>query len=516
MGGFTMKKFLSLLCALAIVHSYIYIYISNDSALAEQTIEQPTTPYTAEEPQEGDYPMADMSKISVNGTEYDIKDQTAQEGVAALAKEMTTKLSIAPVSKISFFGTADVATSTPLATTRRWFLNKAIPAGAHITKFSFANRSLQPETYINVEVWELAGEELTKVASKKVATGVTQTYTVEIDYTTKHTAYIGLWQSVSTISYVEAAGDWLLATTDNGEDVSSLQQTQLNVFGGFKPSVTVEYEYAADNVVVIGAGQKYENIQDALEAITDDSAENPYTFLLMPSATPYSRFSMIRSLDGTYPWSGITPRWISIIGLDKANTIVQSDTGEYASPPAEILTNGIIKNITFRMTNDKPAQYPVQGGYAVHIDCRTRDDMGYAMVFEDCDFESATGPAMGIGLHENGSLAFRRCRFISTASATYVPSDSYKNLYDYGCVFAHTSTLADSVNQRLAFEDCIGICAEGDKSLWVSSAGNYSPDTADFEYTLIRNVFWNKAAGSNGYVISNNLRGNPMNFGNND
>lgn len=285
---------------------------------------------------------------------------------------------------------------------------------------------------------------------------------------------------------------------------------------GFIPSVTLNYSKPIDNVIIVGEGQKYENMQDVLTAITDDSANNPYTILLMPSDKPYPRFSMLRELDASYPWSDVVPRWISIIGIDKANVIIQSGTGEYSSPPAEILTNGIIKNITFRMTKDAPLSVPVQGGYAVHIDCRTLNDAGYSMVFEDCDFESATGPAAGVGMHENADLSFRRCRFTSTASAAYAPSDGYKNLYDYGCVFAHTSTLADSVNQRLAFEDCIGICAEGDKSLWISSAGDYSPDTADFEYTLIRNVFWNKATGSSGYVISNNLRGNPMNFGNND
>lgn len=274
------------------------------------------------------------------------------------------------------------------------------------------------------------------------------------------------------------------------------------------------YQHACKNLILIGLGQQYETIQDAVDSITDDSKTNPYTLLLMPSATPYSRFSFQRKLDEERN-PRHAPRWISIVGIDKTNTVVQSDTGEYESPPAEIVANGIIRNITFRMTNEHPDATPLKGGYAVHFDCSTPDSEGFNLLVEDCDFESATGPAVGIGVHENERLVFRHCRFTSTARADYQPNDTYKNLADYGCAFAHSSLRSDAQNMRISFEHCVGICAEGTKSLWLGKAGEYTVEKCYFEYTLIGNTFWNTALGKPAYYISSELYANPMNFGNN-
>lgn len=203
---------------------------------------------------------------------------------------------------------------------------------------------------------------------------------------------------------------------------------------------------------------RYETIQDAIENIADDSINKPYTLFLLPSTTPYTRFSMIRKLNESYKWSDIQLRYISIIGLNKNDCVIESDTGKYDSPPAEILTNGIIKNITFKMTKESHLDTPKKGGYSVHIDCRTLDDDGYNMVFEDCNFFSDTGPAVGIGMHTNANLTFINCYFESTSLASYIPNENYFNFTTYGCVFVHSSKLSDASDQKLTFRNCVGVC----------------------------------------------------------
>lgn len=261
-------------------------------------------------------------------------------------------------------------------------------------------------------------------------------------------------------------------------------------------------------------GAAYSEIQDALNDIDDDTPSNPYLLLIHPKGTPYASFSMIRSsFSQTYPWNNIAPRNISIVGLDKEHCIIKSDKGDYYYPPSELLTNGIIKNMTFIMTNDNyTASSAKQGGYAAHIDCRTKDDVGYKMLIEDCYFSSTTGPAVGIGLHSNVNLTFSRCTFISTADTEYEPVDGYVNLANWGCVYMHSSTVSTATNQFASFVDCIGKTVQGARSLWLSLVNGGS---ADGEITLLRNVFWRINAGVPGYQLDSGLNYNPMNFGNN-
>lgn len=407
------------------------------------------------------------------------------------------------------------------ANTRRWFIDILIPAGASVSELKYHSGTYGTET-VTFEFWEKDGNTLTKVHNVVSNATVSSLINVEVEYVAEKDTLVSFVLTHQGVTYTTDGG-YIKLSSDMTSD--TLDYSTLSKWNNFKPNVTLKYTKStpvsyvekSKNIVTVGNSNcDYTSIQDALEGITDDTENNPYTILVYPSGTPYSRFSMLRKLTDSYPWSDVAPRYISIIGLDKAHCIIQSDNGEYSTPPAELMTNGIIKNLTFKMTNDSPEETPAKGGYACHIDCRTLNDTGYKMIFEDCEFESATGPAVGIGLHPNTDLVFRRCHFTSTAQESYAPNDSYKNLCSYGCVFAHTSQLADAQAQRITFEDCVGVCAEGSKSLWITSAGEYSQDTSDFVYTLVRNVFWNTKTASSAYILATSLKANPMNYGNNN
>ena len=453
------------------------------------------------------------------------------EDVGDLKSAIDTKFGFSSITNKSMFNRANVYESSAMARTRRWFINHAFPKGAVIQEVAFAvSQDSTSSKSVSVEIWENDNGTLNKVASESfnvtptiASAGTVVTYTSEPNYTVQLEAYVCLLNTGNGNAVPYATDpdnlDNVLVSTDVTPETSTLALSSLSTFSiKLIPSITIDYESISGvNVVTIGNGMDYEEIQDALVAITDDTSINPYTLLVFPKGEPYKPFSMVRSsFSDSYPWSGIQPRYISIIGIDKEHCIIRSDSGNYKLPCGEPLTNGIIKNLKFIMTNEDQDFSATQGGYCLHIDCKPLNDVGYTMLIEDCDFEDSSGPCLGIGVHANCDLQVRRCRFNTTLAADYNPHEGYTNLVNYGAVFCHTSTSATAPNQRFTLEDCVGVCAEGDKALRINVTTQYDPSTSSFVYTLLRNIFWNTSLAAPGYQISSSLTANPMNFGNNN
>lgn len=190
------------------------------------------------------------------------------------------------------------------------------------------------------------------------------------------------------------------------------------------------------NIVTVGTGKMYEDIQSAIDNC-NDSETNPVIILVYPGE--YERFSMIDNDRRLH--------YISIIGIDRERTIIKSNTGNYNTPPAEIWTNGIIKNLSFIMKTTDETYSPDTSfnySYAMHSDfgsCNT--------LFENCYFESNSGPAVGLGLFSNERLIFRNCDFLCDRPSKYGS--------DYGAVFCHTNTTPNTVNQFVEFTNCDAI-----------------------------------------------------------
>lgn len=447
------------------------------------------------------------------------KDVIARTDIEGLASDITT-ISSWLYSEKKYIDYSSDAISGGYSTTKRWFCGTPIPAGLKVTDILYQTNGNSGNGYI--ELWAKNGNTLTKYKSIPFSSSSASVKTANVGVTTPGETYISfLTTFIQLVGYKTGGSVDSLYSSDVTEGTTTLSFSDLVTMSGYTPLITVKYQspniMINNNVVYIGDGGQFDEVQDALTAITDDSITNPYTFMLLPRGTAYNPFTMIRdSFSDTYPWTNSEPRYISIIGMDKAHCVIQSDSGDYNYPCAEILTNGIIKNLTFVMTNEEQTATAVRGGYCIHIDSQTKNNVGYDLTIEDCDFYNASNACLGLGIHENCDLKIRRCHMNTTLQANYSPHEGYENKVNNGCVFAHTSTLANSQNQRLTLEDCIGSCAEGNKSIQISSAGAYDPSTADFMYTLIRNVFWNKALARSGYSISSNLPANPMNFGNNN
>ena len=451
-------------------------------------------------------------------------DQTQTYQSGTVGKELSdqknaidTKIGFSKADKsVLYNATTGEIPSTTFAETRRWFLNRIFAANETVDSIDFKSNRLTQQT-VYFEIWEKNGNSLTKVKTVEQIVNEVKVYSVDINYHGLTDYMIAINQTGHAVCYEDRTGLYVLTSTDVTVATSTLDYSSLSsAFENYYPCISVYITSVGhDNVVLIGDGQTYTEIQDALDGITDDTADNPYTFVLLPKTAPYKPFSMLRSFDDPYPWSNIAPRYISIVGIDKAYCVVQSNSGDYKLPCGELLTNGIVKNMTFVMTNEEQTETATQGGYCLHIDCRTLNDVGYNMTIEDCDFENASASCIGIGIHKNCTLTIRRCNLHTTLSADYNPHSGYSSLVNYGVIFCHTSTLATATNQQIIIEDCVGICDEGRRSLWISTAGDYDITSGYFHYTLIRNVFWNNEQDAPAYDISSGLIADPANSCNN-
>lgn len=197
------------------------------------------------------------------------------------------------------------------------------------------------------------------------------------------------------------------------------------------------------NIVHIGAGYDYEEVQTALDAITDDSEANPYILIVHPGE--YEYFTMRTNKEGTLQRE---VRHISIIGFDKNTTIIKDNRGAYAYPAAEIFTNGTIENISFinKATSETYAPAGRQNfAYAMHTDFGTEK-----VTFKNCYFYSNAGSAVGCGTWNDGVLEFINCTFESECDGTFGETGK-------GAFFCHTASANDVTNQKLVLDNCLSV-----------------------------------------------------------
>lgn len=386
----------------------------------------------------------------------------------------------------------------------RWMLADKVSSGADIKSIGFTvpTAYTSNNTPFVIEIFEVSSGVLTQVKqiNEVIPTSAAGTYvTFTIDYTPTNPAYISFSQGRTMMTYT-AGSDSMKYVRDIVS--TTIDESSLSTFNGFLNvdviiEVPIESYVKGDpskNIVHIGEGYQYSEIQDALDDIMDDSVSNPYTFIIHPKKTAYTRFSTIRKLSDAYPWSNAPIRYISLIGMDKYHCIIEDDTGDYSTPPAEILVNGLITNLTFKATHTNQNVTAHQGAYAVHIDAEPVGNVGYKMQFENCSFQSDQTAGVGIGLHNACHLQFLNCEFISTASESYSPHSGYTNLTYLGAFNCHSSTDQNDTDQLLTLIGCVAIANEIQAYNLTTNANCYMTLRA------YNNTFWCVGSGqANGY-----------------
>lgn len=361
------------------------------------------------------------------------------------------------------------------ANTKRWFISTIYPANTFIKSISlYTSKTREPVT---VEVWKKNGDVLT-LANKVSAYGIAgQIVDILLGFYYDTECMISVANPDACVR-IDNAVDGALTYAHGDLTSTTLNLSGASVFSDYLLCASVYTDRYTQNdknptVITVGDGMDFAEIQEALDSITDDGT---YVINVYPRATPYSRFSMIRKLTATYPWTGAPVRNVSIIGLDREHCIVKDTSGDYNTPPAELLCNGLIKGLRFIATHTAQNSGAAKGSYAAHIDAEPLNNTGYRMVIEDCDFISEQAPAVGVGLHQYANLIFKRCTFENNGSPSYTVGSSYKNLVNYGALFVHTSTKNNVKGQRITLDSCRLFAPNADRALWLGDGGGTNPD----------------------------------------
>lgn len=420
---------------------------------------------------------------------------------------------------------------------RRWFTPK-IESCDDVT-FYFRGMPTIQNTGV-MEVWAINGDSITKIKSHTFTIPKTSYDLEETSVKFKTPNCKNVMFSVRLDSVKESLFElkalsgssylYVNNITDNSFNISQLEVA----FDYFIPYSYTEYvkNHPKNTVVVDASGcGDYTDIQTAIENV-NDSKDNPITIYVRKGT--YPKFSMVQNgadvndITKNVSISSSRMRYISIIGDDVKNTVVYDGSGEYYTPPAEILTNGIIKNITFISDHKNPPSEVVRPwSYAVHIDFAP---IGHANVyghplfdsdyvpqkvrFENCIFKSAQCSAVGMGLHKDELVEFIGCEFYSTTPT----SGEYSQFLNYGAFLCHNYPHFNNVDgQQLVIDRCTFYSSNSPYAIYLTYANNTGE--TPFNFGMKVDARFNVAISENGNPFSkapelSNVKGITT-FGNN-
>ncbi|MBQ4600139.1 MAG: hypothetical protein IJB17_00720 [Oscillospiraceae bacterium] len=370
--------------------------------------------------------------------------------------------------------------STVCANTKRWFFSQTYAAGSYLHRLRFYAAAAGKVT---VELWEKSGNTLTLLRQIPVEVSAAGEAACLLGQAAHRPLMLSLYAPTACFA-IDSGVDGALTYAHGDLTGEELALGDATRFDRWLLCGSVDYDVCTaqtrpENVLTVGPGRMYSQIQEALDSITDDGT---YTVLVYPQAAPYSRFSMIRRLDGAYPWTGSVARNVSVIALDPGHTVVRTDTNNYDAPPAELLCNGLIKGITFLSTYEQQDSAATKPAYAAHIDSAPTG--AYTMVLENCRFIAHAAPAVGIGVHQDGHLVFKDCQFHALGQTDYAPHEGYTGLVSgYGGVYVHTSTKAGVTGQHITFDNCRVVAPNHTYGIALLAAGSFNAGDCEFTVT---------------------------------
>lgn len=362
-----------------------------------------------------------------------------------------------------------------------------LEAGSIINRFRVVNTNVTTPNQLKVSFWHTVGTNMVRYDSLTLDGYIKGGQIIfDTNYQVRYTSYVSFEDPDLLSTHINAIG--LLQVSANADVFNkSLIDTQGI---GYQLIMGVDYtvftDKNADIIVNVGEGKDYEEIQDALDA----TGNADITIILHPRCYPYKRFSTIRKLNESYPWNGLAKvRNISIIGLDLAKCVVQDDSGNYDTPPAEIACNGVVKNIQFIATHDASTLVANSvPSYAVHIDNRPLDSSGMNLEFENCKFTSYQTSAVGIGVYRNQTVCFKDCEFYNKTPQGFTPYTGYNQYYNHlGAIIMHTSMGFASGNDKFKLINNLLITDHNANAITLRETETEGTCTLEF----INNTLWN-------------------------
>lgn len=220
----------------------------------------------------------------------------------------------------------------------------------------------------------------------------------------------------------------------------------------------------------------FSSITEAIASINNDTLSNPVTIIVHSGI-----YNESVSIGGE--------RHISLIGVNKKDCIIKTDTGLYADAPLEIQGDAYISNLTFIATHENTsAGMPITGNKAYAVHC---DYVGSGTTtFFNCDLISYQSSALGAGLHQDQTLILNTCNLI-----TYTPNDeTWTTTPSYGACFVHSSATATHTNQKFLMKNCY---LESSTKFNIA----FGRENSDFDICLINNNFWSIVNGKSDITV---------------
>lgn len=246
----------------------------------------------------------------------------------------------------------------------------------------------------------------------------------------------------------------------------------------------------------------YTTINDAIRNAGD--IDNPTTIFLYPGV--YNEVVYLRGKHN-----------ISIVGTDRDRCIILNDTGKYCNSPLVIGGEFELRNLTIKMTLDSVGSYvptydsnnvfTTYPGYALHIDCESKDRTKPATGrISNCTCYSEAFPAVGMGVNQNQTIIFENCEFIRKCTTEIYKQDNWK-----GAFIGHSSNVNGAINQNLVIRNCVFESNYG-------YSGNLKADLGDsnnFTLTAINNTFYSETNGVDSFEYEKGFSVlHPMSHGN--
>lgn len=263
-----------------------------------------------------------------------------------------------------------------------------------------------------------------------------------------------------------------------------------------------------NRIIVVDArgGGDYTSFTDAINN-AGDSSSNPVTILVMPGVYETDTYQGV--LNDGYG----DRRYLSIIGTDKNNCIIESHNGAYATfddngvtklddgAPLKIGGNVYIANLTIRCYDDDTSY---RGGtlqyhrsYTIHLDNNV--DSGNVLEIHNCNLYNDHWSVIGIGIRPNYEIKITDCDIYCN-----VDGNEYSN-ENVGAIYCHA--MANHSGGMLSVRRC-KIHAIGTKAVRYE---HHNTGNAIFEYEFIGN----SAKESIVSAISSSLTQSDFCYGNN-
>lgn len=217
-------------------------------------------------------------------------------------------------------------------------------------------------------------------------------------------------------------------------------------------------------------GGNFENIYGGIGYLKSLGLIEPVTMLIYPGIYEEN----IVSLKGDNK--------ISLVGINKRDTIIIDKTGDYYKCPLQIAGENYISNLTVIANHDSVAVIPPITSYALHSDYNYT---GTTLV-ENCTFESYQNAAVGLGLFSGQKIEFRNCKLYSDS------------LYNGGSLYFHNAVASGGTPMELLLVNCEIISKTG-HALVMDDANIGSGDGLgnDMTVTFINCFVWSEELGKN-------------------